>query len=74
MIDPKTVQCIICGAKPGWACIGAPNTLYAGRRIASHDLRVADAKAAALTERPVETLELTAAELIAEHAGHNEWL
>lgn len=41
------VQCVICGAKPGWKCLPAPNTPdgRAGRRMTRpHGLRVEDAE------------------------------
>lgn len=40
------VQCIICGAKPGWKCLPAPNTPEgrSGRRLSRpHSIRVEDA-------------------------------
>jgi len=40
------VQCIFCGAKPGWHCIGAPTSGRPGQRVSPHWVRVTDSKTA----------------------------
>lgn len=72
------VQCILCGAKPGWHCIGAPNSGRAGQRVPPHRMRVEDALALERLDDAVkavdavasavdDALELTPTEMWKEH-------
>ena len=54
------VQCVMCGAKPGWSCIGSPGTRLAGMRVTPHWIRREDA---AGFERPLTAGE----ELMRDH-------
>lgn len=33
------VQCLLCGAKPGWPCTGAPDSGRAGMQVPAHQVR-----------------------------------
>ena len=44
MTAPIDVLCVQCGAKPGWYCVGAPNSGRSGRRVPSHPIRIEDSK------------------------------
>ena len=54
-MTPLDVQCILCGAKAGWHCTGAPGSGRPGRRVPPHHMRIEDAKNAGVAGRPGAT-------------------
>jgi len=54
-MTPLDVQCVVCGAKAGWHCTGAPGSGRPGRRVPPHHMRIEDAKNAGAAGRPGAT-------------------
>ena len=54
----QDIQCVMCGAKPGWECLGAPDTARSGMRIPPHQIRRDDARMAEQVAAARTALEL----------------